>query len=202
MISPNSISIRSDSQRGYSQMRSRVFVFVLFTFLISRCEAQSPSDGHTEGGAYLNSYFHISHTWPKFLQPSDTASLNLRKSPYENEFLLFSARQGEDPYGVVITSERLNFPTPHSKGIRDAADMVNMITRFRPDEHAVVLSKKHFVSASGLAFDEVDYTQSGGYSSGLVTPVGQYLIVFKCNAKSAADLAEMTKSATSLLIRK
>jgi len=184
-------------------MRSPVFVFVLSLFLVSRVGAQSPNDGHIEGGAYVNSYFHVSYTWPKILQPYDPAALRLApKSPYDNEFLLFSARQGDDPYGVVILAERLNFPTPHSKGIKDAADMMDRITRFRPDEHAVILSRKHFTSANGLVFDEVDYTQNGGYSSGIVTPVGQYLIVFKCNAKSAADLAEMTTSAAAFILRK
>jgi hypothetical protein len=77
--------------------------------------------------------------------------------------------------------------------------MMNMITRFRPDEHAAILSRKHLTTSNGLVFDEVEYTQNGEYSAGIVTPVGQYLIVFKCNARSAADLAEMSASALALL---
>jgi hypothetical protein len=167
--------------------------------LVSVVAAQSPNDGHIQGAAYINSYFHVSYSWAKSLQPYDTASLHLsQKSPYDNEFLLFSARQGDQPYGVVLLAEKLNVQTPHSRGIRDAADMVSRIMRFRPEQHVTVLSKKHFTSANGFGFDEVDYTENGGYSAALLTPVGDFLLVFKCNAQSASDLAKMTASAVSL----
>jgi len=53
-----------------------------------------------------------------------------------------------------------------------------------------------------LQFDELDYLIYGENSSGVSVQIGQYLVVFKCNAKTAADLAEMTKSAAALQIRK
>ena len=127
--------------------------------------AQSPTDGRVESNAYANSYFHFSYSWPKILEPYDTGSLMiLRKSTYNNEFLLFSARQGNAPYGVIILAERLNFPTPHSKGIKDAAQMMDMITKFSPGEHAIILTRKHFTSSNGLVFDQMEYIQNGVYS--------------------------------------
>ncbi|MGA3033907.1 MAG: hypothetical protein ABSD70_11520 [Terracidiphilus sp.] len=166
-------------------------------------QAQSPTDGRTEGGAYVNSYFHLTYRWPGILQPTDMRALQLGPgSPYGNEFLLFAARQGDAPDGIVILAERLNYPTPHSRGIRDSADFLDRLMRFHPEEHVVILSKKHFAGASGLVFDEFDYTQDGAFNAGVVTTVGQFLIVFKCNAATATDLEQMTKSAAAMEIHR
>jgi hypothetical protein len=181
-------------------MRSSAAVLFVFLLFVFEAGAQSPTDGRVQGGAYVNSYFHVSYTWAKNLQPLDLASLHLpQKSISGNEFLLFSARQGDQPYGVVMLAEKLNVPTPHSsKGLKDAAEMMEMIMRFRPEQHVAILSKKHFTSANGFVFDELDYTENGEYSGALITPVGDSLLVFKCNAQSAADLATMTASVTAM----
>jgi hypothetical protein len=162
--------------------------------------AQSPNDGRIQGNAYLNTYFHISYRWASILQPFDTASLNLPSgSPYGNEFLLFSARQGEQPAGVVLVAEKLNAKTPHSPGIKNAADWMNRIMQFNPQQHVVIISKKHFTSSNGFDFDELDYTEDGyGYSSAMITPLGNFLLTFKCNAKSTSDLVKMTDSVAAL----
>ena len=99
---------------------------------------------------------------------------------------------------MVLVAEKLNIQTPHSKGLKDAADMMDRIMRFRPEQHVTILSKKHFTSANGLVFDELDYTEGGGYSAALLAPVGDFLLVFKCNAQSAPDLAMMTTSAAAI----
>jgi hypothetical protein len=185
-------------------MRSAILVITLSLFLVSEAVAQSPDDGKVTGNSYVNSYFHMSYAWPKFLQPYDTSALHLPpKSPYENEFLLFSARQGEEPFGVVVLAERLNAVTPHSRGLRDGADLLDRIMKgFKPEEHEVTLSRRHFTSEEGIVFDEVDYTDLGGYESGVAAQIGQFVILFKCNAKSANDLAEMTRSASALRLVK
>jgi hypothetical protein len=91
--------------------------FALSLFFVFGSNAQSPTDGKVAGNQYVNSYFHISYAWPKILQPYDTGSLQLpSQSPYSNEFLLFSARQGGQPYGVVILAERLKLPDPSFEG--------------------------------------------------------------------------------------
>ena len=180
-------------------MRSPAALLFACLLLVLNVRAQSPDSGHIQGDAYINSYFHISYSWPKILTPYDTASLNLpHKSPYNNEFLLFSARQGDQPHGVVLMAERLNTPTPHSRGIKDAAQMMDMLIRFNPEQHVVIQSKKHFTSENGFVFDELDYTENGTYSSALITPEGNFLLLFKCDAQSAADLAKMITSAVAL----
>ena len=161
--------------------------------------AQSPNDGKVEGNSYVNSYFKFSYSWPAMLKPHDTKALNLpQSSPYANEFLLFSAKQGEEPYGVLVLAERLNAITPHSKGWRNSADFFDWLGRFKPEQHVVILSRKQFTNAEGLAFDQLEYTQNGGYTSAIATQIGGFLIVFRCNAKSAADLAEMNRSIVAL----
>jgi hypothetical protein len=165
--------------------------------------AQSPDDGNVVGKSYVNSYFHFSYSWPTFLNPYDTRSLNLPPhSPYANEFLLFSARQENEPYGIVVLAERLNAVTPHSRGIRDGADFIDRVTRFNPEQHAVILSRKHFTNAADLVYDQLDYTENGAPSSAIAVQIGKFLIIFKCNAKSAADLAEINKSVIALRIVK
>lgn len=165
--------------------------------------AQSPDDGRVLGNAYVNSYFRFSYVWPAMLKPYDTKSLNLPpKSPYDNEFLLFAARQGDEPFGVVVLAERLNAMTPHSKGIRDGADFLDRVEKFRPEQHAVVKARDHFTSAAGLTIDQLVYTEDGAYSSAVTAQIGSFLIVFKCNAKSPVDLEEMDKSIVAIRLMK
>ena len=183
------------------QIRRLILAFLLMT--ASSGIAQSPNDGMVRGSSYENSYFKFSYVWPVILRPYDTASLQLpQSSPYNNEFLLFSARQGDEPYGVVVLAVRLNTITPHSKGIRDGADFLDRVARFNPQQHAVIVSRKHFTNAAGLVFDQLDYSENGAPSSAIAAQIGKFLIVFKCNAKSAADLAEMNQSAVAIRLVK
>jgi hypothetical protein len=187
-------------------MRILRLIRLILVFLLmaaSSMVAQSPIDGKVVGSSYENSYFKFSYVWPAILRPFDTASLHLpQSSPYANEFLLFSARQGDEAYGVVVLAVRLNAVTPHSKGIRDGVDFLDRVSRFNPEQHAVIVSRKHFTNAAGFVFDQLDYTENGTPSSAIAAQIGQFLIVFKCNAKSAADLAEMNRSAIALRLIK
>ena len=180
-------------------MRVNVLALSLVALVACAARSQTPTDGHTEANAYVNSYFHISYAWPKFLRPYDVSSLRLpTQSPYANEFLLFSARQGDEPFGVVMVAERLNARTPHSSGFKDGADFIDKVAQFPPQEHATIQARKHFANPEGLIFDELDYSDNGAPSSAIAAQVGQFLIVFKCSAKSPADLAVMIQSAISL----
>jgi hypothetical protein len=96
--------------------KPKLSLFFLPLFFIAAIQAQVPSDGRIEAGTYKNSYFRFSYEWPKFLQPFNVASLILPpKSPYNNEFLLFSARQGGEPYGIVVVAAKMNVPTAHTR---------------------------------------------------------------------------------------
>jgi hypothetical protein len=161
---------------------------------------QSPADGRIEGNSYVNTYFHVSYSWPKFLRAGDTKSLALSQLPPSGyEFLLFAARQEDKPFGIVVLAEKLHVQTAHSNGIRDGADFLDRAVRtFDPAGHAQILSRKHFTNSDGIPFDELDYLIYGEETSGIAAQVGDFLIVFKCNAASASDLAEMTKSAVAL----
>jgi hypothetical protein len=165
--------------------------------------AQSPDDCKVEGDSYINSYFKFSYSWPAMLKPYDTKALNLpTRSPYDNEFMLFSARQGDEQYGIIVLAVRLNAVTPHSRGIRDGADLLDRIAIFKPEQHAVIMSRKHFTNAAGLVCDQLNYTENGVPTSAIAAQIGTFLIVFRCNAKSEATLAEMNKSVVALRLIK
>ena len=169
-------------------------------FFFAAIQAQAPSYGHIEAGTYKNSYFRFSYEWPKFLQPFNVASLVLPpKSPSNNEFLLFSARQGGEPYGIVVVAEKMNVPTAHTKGIQSEQQFMDWLIRgFQPEQQVTQQVRKSFKNADGTLFDELDYLENGAPSSVIVTQIGQFLVVFKCNAKSPADLAAMNQSIAAL----
>ncbi len=117
-----------------------------------------------------------------------------KKTPSNNEFLLFSARQGDEPYGIVVVAERMNVPSQHSGGLKTSSDLIDRIARFRPEQHVVMQPRKHFTNTDGIVIDELDYTEDGAPSSAVVIQVRDFLIVFKCNAKSGGDLDAMNRS--------
>ena len=161
--------------------------------------AQSPVDGHIQGHSYVNTYLHFTYAWPSILQPRDPGSLNLGPHSNPNEWLLFSAQQGNEPYGVLMLVEKLNAHWHNFPGFRDGPDFIRRIpVGATPEEHFKILDSKHSKTAAGFAVDEMDYSANGGYHSGIAIQTGGYIIVFKCDAKSVADLATMTNSALAL----
>ena len=176
-------------------MRTKHLALLLLLVATFRGLAQSPSDGKVVGNAYVDSYFKFSYAWPAMLKPSDTNPSNPPAvSPDANEFMLFSARQGDEPFGVVVTAERLKTADRHSKGFRDGADFLVRMAKFRSEQHAVFEARNHFRNAGGLTIDQLIYMENGAYSSANAVQIGGFLIVFKCNAKSRADLEVMNKS--------
>jgi hypothetical protein len=176
-------------------MRSIRLVLALSILCAANGVAQSPEDGKVTGDAYTNTYFKFTYSLPKILHPSDPAALRLpQRSEYQNEFLLFAARQGDAPFGVVVIAERMS-PTPHSRGFRDGPDFLDRVANsFKPEEHPRFQPRKHFTNAYGITFDQADYTDDSGMNSAMVTQMNGFIILFKSNAKTAADLEEMTKS--------
>jgi hypothetical protein len=167
-------------------------LFLCYSILI---HAQTPTDGHVLGTSYENTYFKFTYTWPKFLQPFDVNSLQPpKRSPLNNEFMLFSARQGAEPHGIIMIAERMNVPTEHSSGLKSSSDLMDLIARFRPEQNVTMQHRKHFSNADALVIDELDYLEDGVPSSAIVFQIKDFLIVSKCNAKSALELDEMNKS--------
>jgi hypothetical protein len=157
--------------------------------------AQSPADGRVAGHSYVNSYLHFSYSWPPILQPQDLASLQLGPHPNPNESLLFAARQGNEPYGIIMLSEKLNTPWHSFAGFKDGPDFLRRIPVGQsPEDHFKILSSKHATTSGGFPVDELDYSVGGEYDSGIAVRTGDYIVVFRCNAKSLADLAVMTNS--------
>lgn len=72
------------------------------------------------------------------------------------------------------------------------------IAHFRPEQTVTKQSRKHFTNADGLVFDELDYVEDGIPSPAIVLQIKDFLIAFKCNAKSTTELNEMNKSVAAL----
>jgi hypothetical protein len=177
-------------------MGRRLFFCLLVAFGLSNlAQSQSPTDGQVQKSVYENTYFKFSYSWPSFLQPYDVNALQLpKKSPSNNEFLLFSARQDGEPDGIVVIAERMNVRTQHSGGLKSSSDLIDLIARFRPEQHVITQPRKHFTNADGFVVDELDYTEDGVPSSAIVIQIRDFLIAFKCNAKSARELDAMDRS--------
>jgi hypothetical protein len=174
----------------------RSLVACLFLFGFCNCaQSQLPTDGRVQAKSYENTYFKFSYTWPGFLQPFDVSALQLpKKAPSNNEFLLFSARQGNEPDGIVVVAERMNMQTQ----LRSSSAFLDWIARFGPEQHVIMQPRKHFTNADGFVIDELDYTEDGVPSSAIVIQVRDFLIAFKCNAKSGTDLDAMNRSIADL----
>jgi hypothetical protein len=176
-------------------MRFSHVTLAFFLLALPLCYAQSPADGRLEGKTYINSYLHFTYEWPGNLQPIDVHSLNIHPAhPNPNEYSLVAARQGSEPFGIVMIAEKLHFPTEHNPmGFKDGADFLDRVGQgWSPPMK--VLRRKRSTNPDGFLLDELDYIVANEYQSGITTQVGEYIVVFKYNAKSSSDLAMMTKS--------
>jgi hypothetical protein len=159
----------------------------IFALSLMTCCAQSASDGRVEGDVY------------KFLQPADVSKLNLSTVvPNPNESLLFSARKGTEPFGVVVIAEKLGVSTQRSRGIKDGPDFLDrVIVSSGLSSKGRILKRTESTNVHGLTFQELDYFINGEYVSAMTIQVGQWLMAFRCNAESESDLLAMTKSVLS-----
>ncbi|MGA7158946.1 MAG: hypothetical protein WBY53_19025 [Acidobacteriaceae bacterium] len=155
---------------------------------VASAAGQSAADGSIHGNVYSNRYFKISLTLPPNLHAVDLASLNVRRPPGNNEFLMLAAREGNAPAGIVLFAEKLNAgPSP-------VADGQEFLQRVRKtwDAGQVLDSQEVKVQKGGPTFEELDYEiPKVEFDSAIVTQVGDYLLVFKCNASSREDLKKM-----------
>jgi len=186
-------------------MCTRLFLPLLLSLLwTGGARAQSPSDGGVENGVYVNSFFHVSYVWPDILRPVDSAFFKLQSvTSNKGEFLLFMAREGDEPFGVLLLAQKPNAVTKMPAGPYPSQDFLEHVKKeWDPVEKPKILAETHVTTSDALTFYELDYLVSDKYSSAIVTQIGDYLLVFKCNARSAQDLAKMTLSALALQVQK
>lgn len=182
-------------------MRTLKFASTLLAVLLAAvASAQSPASGKITGRTYVNSSLHISYTWPAMLQSKplpapDTASASVNAYSYP----LFIAGQGDQPYGIVGVAQKLNVAGPHSTGIKSSAEYIDRLTQsLHPGPMLSGFNRTKIKSAAGVTFDKLSYLMKGKPSAVYATQIGLYVLVFKCNAQSAADMAQMEKSVLEL----
>jgi len=178
----------------------RILAVCTAVLFATAASALSPTDGHIANKSYANSYFHIVYTWPAMLTPEKLPPASAGgNSANAYMFPLFTARQGNQPYGVVVVAEKLNVAGPHSAGVKNSVDFIDRIARsLRPGPILSKITRSEKKNARGMVFETLSYLVNGKPASVMATQVGQYLIVFKCNAQSTADVTQMENSVLAL----
>jgi len=150
--------------------------------------------GDSGGEVVRNTRFNFTLRLPVGLHSVDMSSLNIHANPTSDEFLVMTARQGNQPFGIVILAERLNVGRPPMSNAEDFLRKLQNTWR-SGQTGPVVVGKTHGTSPEGFTFDELDYRLPGGeFDAAVVTRVGDYLLASRCNAKTEADLKAMTES--------
>jgi hypothetical protein len=156
---------------------------------------QSAADGSVQGNVYSNSYFKISLTLPPNLHAVDMASLNSHVQPQKNEFLMLAAREGDAPSGIVLLAVKLNAAPNH---VVDEQDFLRKVQKSW-DAGEVLDGQQVRIQKDGPTFHQLDYEiPKVEFDSAIVTRVGDYLLVFKCNAKSKEALKVMVDAVTGM----
>jgi hypothetical protein len=154
---------------------------------------QSAADGSVRGNVYSNSYFKISLTLPPNLHAVDLASLNVHGDSHE--VLLLAAREGNAPSGIVLLAVKLDVAPNH---VVDEQDFLRKV-RKSWDAGEVLDGQQLRIQKDGPTFHQLDYEiPKVEYDSAIVTRVGDYLLVFKCNAKSKEALKVMVDAVIAM----
>lgn len=181
-----------------------VFLLTIALGCAVAVNAQAPAEGRITANAYVNPSLHIAYAWPAIVKPVKLAAASAeRNDPHAYQYVLFSAKEGDQPYGVLMLAQRLGVAGPHSAGLKSSAEMIaHLADSLRPGPVLTNIARSQHTAAGGRRFDELTYAISGKPAAVIATQVGQYLIVFKCNAQSAHDLALMEKSVLALRVGK
>jgi len=156
---------------------------------------QSAADGSIRGNVYSNSYFKISLVLLPNLHAVDLASLNVHVQPQANEFLMLAAREGDAPSGIVLLAVKLNAAPNH---VVDEQDFLRKVQKSW-DAGEVLDGQQLRMQKDGPTFHQLDYEiPKGEFDSAIVTRVGDYLLVFKCNAKSKEALKVMVDAVIAM----
>jgi len=156
---------------------------------------QSAADGSIRGNVYSNSYFKISLVLLPNLHAVDLASLNVHVQPQANEFLMLAAREGDAPSGIVLLAVKLNAAPNH---VVDEQDFLRKVQKSW-DAGEVLDGQQSRMQKDGPTFHQLDYEiPKVEFDSAIVTRVGDYLLVFKCNAKSKEALKVMVDAVIAM----
>jgi hypothetical protein len=161
---------------------------MIAAFGSSLAVAQSAADGSMQGNVYSNQYFKIKLTLPPSLHPVNLSALHAPGALASNEFVMLAAREGEGPSGMIVLAEKLNVAPSHVLNERD------FLERMQKDWDAgqVADGQEVRIQKDERTFVELDYeTPKVEYDSAIVTRVGDYLLLFKCNAKTREELRLM-----------
>ena len=182
--------------------KTKLLALFAAIFVASAAFAQSPADGRIAGNSYTNKYFHLDYTWPAILKPEPIPAAD-SKTMGSYEFLLFTAKQGNQPFGVAVVAQKLNVAGPHSEGVKSPAELLDrMHHSLRPNNILTNITRSQKKSSGGIVFEQLDYAVNGKPSTVLATQSGQYVLLFKCAAQNAADLAAMQKSVLAVKLAK
>ncbi len=181
----------------------KTLVLLAGALLSSAAFALSPSDGHIAGKAYVNSYFHLTYAWPSSLTPQSLPTATADSGGKAYAFHLFSALQKDPSYGVVLVAEKLNIAGPHSNGVQSSVDYISRIEHgLKPGPILSNIVHTQRKNTRGMVFEELSYLQNGRPASVMATQVGEYLLVFKSNAPSSWDMAQIESSVLSARVTK
>jgi hypothetical protein len=176
-----------------------VSVLAILTAFGSNIFAQY--SGKVEGNSFVDHSLHFAYSPPPSMQFVPVNSLNLNNAHDSPTcYGLFAARQPNKPFGIVAFTQKLNTPcyiggTTYKEG----SEFLSRIPRATGSGFKE-LGHLHAVLPNGFIVDELDYMNGTEFSAGVSVNVGSFLVISKCNAGSASDLAAMTKSI--LAIRK
>jgi len=177
--------------------RGLKLALVVAVFGAVTAAGQSAADGSVRGNVYSNSYFKISLTLPPNLHAVDLASLNVHVQPQTSEFLMLAAREGNAPSGIVLLAVKLNVAPNH---VVDEQDFLSKVRKSW--DAGQVLDGQQLriqIQQKGLTFHQLDYEiPKVEFDSAIVTRVGDYLLVFRCNAKSKEALKVMVDAVIAM----
>ena len=176
-------------------MRNFGLILLISVFGSIVALGQSAADGSVSGNVYTNNYFHISLTLPPNFHPVNLAALHAPGALAGNEFMMLAARDGAGPSGIILLAEKLNVAPSH---VVDAQDFLRRI-RKGWDAGQVFDGQKSGMQEGTLTFDELDYKAPGDeFGSVLVTRVKDYLLAFRCSAKTRGELKVMDDAVMAL----
>jgi len=148
----------------------------------------------TGGEVYRNAQFGIEMTIPSGMHQVDVSTLGFTAKATTDDFPMMAAKEGDDPYGIVMIAQRLNVGR---MPLVDASDFMRRVEKGR-DPNAI-LGRGETTNASGLVMDHLDWKEPNGqFGSAVITRVQDYLIVVRCNAKSESDIKAMVNAFTSM----
>jgi len=109
-----------------------------------------------------------------------------------NEFMMFAAQQGSSNYGVMFMAEKMGVGPEPLTGSLDFLKRVRPLWAPGDDEGA---RWGHIGSPSGMIFDTTQFRiPPSGFGGGAAAVAGDYILVFRFNAKSQDDLRAMFDS--------